>query len=89
MMMPDYANGVSIATTATSYTTPSVGWFSAQTTRPDNGSVIFVNGVPVVNDGLPNQTGAGIGHLIPVSQGDVITWQAGIYGAVFFPCKGA
>lgn len=88
MIMPDYANGVSIATTATSYTAPSAGWFCAQIGPATNSATISVNGVLVLFDGTPNVM-AGMGHMIPVSQGDVITWTPGIYLANFFPCKGA
>lgn len=89
LLMPDYANGVSIATTNVSYTAPSAGWFYAQIGPAATGATISVNGVRVIKDGLPNQTSAGVGHIIPVSQGDVITWTPGIYEANFFPCKGA
>lgn len=87
-LMPDYANGISIATTEVSYTAPSAGWFSAQIGPASSGATISVNGVRVIKDGLPNVSG-GCGHLLPVSQSDVITWTPGIYEAKFFPCKGA
>lgn len=84
--LPDYENGLSIESLP--FTAKQKGTVSLKLTRPDLSAAVFVNGVDISSDGLPNQSGAAINTIFDVKKGDVVTANQAISRCLFFPNTG-
>ena len=82
--MPDYDNGISVSSSASSYTCPSDGYFSCGDFGATGTRILLRNGEYVYTAGSYS------GCIFHVYEGDVITTRANtFYGSTYFyPLKG-